>query len=55
MKVHCEKPHGGLMIFTKCGLLFWNEINMYHSHNVVVSDKKKVICKSCLRIINKEK
>jgi len=55
MKVHCEKPHGGLMVFTKCGLCFWPEINNYYDNDVVVSHKKKVTCKNCLRVINKEK
>ena len=42
------------MIFTKCGLLFWPEVNNYYAYDVVVCDEKKVTCKNCLKIINKE-
>ena len=55
MKIHYKRKYAGLMIFTKCGLLFWQEVNNYHTYDVVVSDKKKVTCKNCLKIINKEK
>ena len=55
MKIHCGRKHAGLMIFTKCGLLFWPEINNYYTYDVVVCDEKKVTCKNCLKIINKEK
>ena len=43
------------MVFTKCGLCFWPETNNYYDNDVVVSHKKKVTCKNCLRVINKEK
>ena len=55
MKIHFERKHAGLMVFTKCGLLFWPEVNNHHEDDVVVSDKKRVTCKNCLKIINKEK
>jgi len=55
MKIHCEKKHAGLMIFTKCGLLFWPEVNNYYTYDVVVCDEKKVTCKNCLKIINNRK
>ena len=55
MKIHFERKHAGLMVLTKCGLLFWPEVNNYHTYDVVVIDRKKVTCKNCLRIINKKK
>ena len=55
MKVHYKIPRAGLMVFTKCGLCFWPYVNNYYDNDVVVSNKQKVTCKSCLRIIIKEK
>ena len=43
------------MVLTKCGLLFWPEVNNYHIYDVVVSDEKKVTCKNCLKIMNMER
>ena len=54
MKVHYIKSFGELLVLTKCGLCFWPEINNYYDNDVVVSNKKKVTCKNCLKVINKE-
>ena len=60
MKTHCEIKHAGLMVFTKCGLLFWPEVNNSYTHDVVVCEEnflkeKEKYCKNCLKVINKEK